>query len=108
MGDADQFLDKEGIEKILKAALPNQSELIDGLDPNSYYYLLDVIEGSLLAELRKILEGKEADEAATVRAKTIMEAVRQVDEDVAKRRVLTALSLAAQPDQKGKECSAAS
>jgi hypothetical protein len=50
---------------------------IDENDPGAYHYLLDEIEGYLLAELRKILAGEEVDQAAAARAKEIMQAIKQ-------------------------------
>lgn len=73
MTDADKYLNSEPVRKILKAALPHQSEFIEGQEPEAYYFLLEEVEEKLLFELRKILEGREADQAATSRAKEIME-----------------------------------
>src|SRR3954469_12654670 len=59
--DPDKLLVKERIQELLKATLPHQREYIDSQEPHQYHYLLDEIEKLLLAELRKILEGQEAD-----------------------------------------------
>lgn len=83
--DADKFFNIDGIRKLLKAALPHRSNFIDEHEPESYYYLLDEIQGNLLAELRKILEGKEADRDATERAKEIMSTVKSVVAEEAKQ-----------------------
>ena len=71
----------EQVSKILKAVLPHRSQFIDDREMGAYHYLLDEIESSLLGELRNILEGKVADQAAAVRAKEIMDAVKAVKED---------------------------
>jgi hypothetical protein len=63
-----------------KAVLPHHAKWIDESEPGAYHYLLDEIENHILAELRKILEGKDADQAAAVRAKEIMDTVKQVEE----------------------------
>jgi hypothetical protein len=42
---------------------------------------LEQIELRLLMELRKILEGKEADEADAARAKAIMDSLRRAEEE---------------------------
>jgi hypothetical protein len=72
-----ELLAPENAKKILKAALPHQARFIDEQDPGAYYYLIDEIEANLLNELRKILDGKEADQAATQRAKEIMSAINE-------------------------------
>ncbi len=86
----DRYLTNNATKKILKAALPHQSDFIDQNEPETYHYLLDEIEGYLLIELRKILEGRDADQAATIRAKEIMEAVNHADVERAKENIAAA------------------
>ena len=81
--DAGKYLKSNGVKTVLKAALPHQQEWIDQNEPGVYHYLLDELEGLLLAELRKILEGKEADQQAAARAKAIMDAVKLAGENKA-------------------------
>lgn len=57
--------------------LPHRGKFIDANRPEEYHHLLEEIEGCLLTELRKLLEGQEADQTAAARAKEIMDAVRQ-------------------------------
>jgi hypothetical protein len=64
IGDPQKFLSADSIKNVLKAALPHQAQFIDEQDAGAYYYLLDELEAKLLGELRKILDGKEADQAA--------------------------------------------
>lgn len=90
---ADKFLTNEGAKKILKAALPHQTQFIDENEPGTYHYLLEEIEACLLAELRRILEGREADQAATMRAKDIMNAIREVDKERAQQEAAAALPM---------------
>jgi hypothetical protein len=87
MENPEKLLSKEGMQKILKAALPHQSKFIDENEPEQYHYLLEEIESCLLAELRKILEGKEADQAAAVRAKEITDAIKNADKERAEKAV---------------------
>jgi hypothetical protein len=87
MENPENLLSKEGMHKILKAALPHQSKFIDENEPEQYEYLLEEIESCLLAELRKILEGKEADQAAAMRAKEITDAIKNADKERAERAV---------------------
>src|SRR5258708_19245916 len=71
----DRYLTNNATKKILKAALPHQSDFIDQNEPETYHYLLDEIEGYLLIELRKILEGRDAHQPATLPPKEIIQAV---------------------------------
>jgi len=73
----DDLLSIENIRKALKAALPHQAKFIDENEAARYYYLLDEIESSLLTELQKVTEGKEADQASASRAKEINDAIKR-------------------------------
>jgi hypothetical protein len=79
--EAERYLSTDALKKILKATLPHCSDWIDENEPERYYHLLEQIELRLLMELRKILEGKQADEADATRAKAIMEMVRRAEEE---------------------------
>jgi hypothetical protein len=68
-------------KKILTAALPHRSKWIDEHEPGAYDMLLEEIEGYLLTELRNILEGREADQAAAGRGKQTIEALKRADEE---------------------------
>lgn len=84
LSNPEQFLRRDATQAILKAVLPHQAKFIDEHEPEVYYYLLDEIELCLLNELRKILEGKAADEAAARHAKEIMAVIKaNVNEQVA-------------------------
>ena len=54
-------------------------EWIDSNDPSAYDYLLDEIKDLLLLELRKTLEGREADREAVEQAKRIAEQLRKME-----------------------------
>jgi len=90
MRDTEKYLTSDGTRKILKAALPHQSKFIDENEPETYHYLLEEIEGYLLNELRKILEGRDADQAAAQQAKEIMKAVNEGNKEDAKQSVANA------------------
>lgn len=75
-----KYLKRDANKEILKAALPHQSQWIDQTEPQMYHYLLEEIEGNLLTELRKILEGADVSRAEIERAKQILEAVKRADE----------------------------
>jgi hypothetical protein len=79
MDEPEKVLTREGTKKILKATLPHQSEWIDSTEPERYYYLLDELEEKLIGELRKILDGAEADQAATERGHSILNTLNMVD-----------------------------
>jgi hypothetical protein len=86
LGGSQKLINMEYIKNILKAALPHQTQFIDEQYPESYYYLLEEIESRLLNELRKILEGKEADQSSIKQAKEILSATKEADE--AQRKVV--------------------
>jgi hypothetical protein len=71
----------QNADKILIAALPHQAEFIEQNDPEMYHFLLEELEGYLLAELRKILDGADADQMSIQRSKVIMKAVKEVDQE---------------------------
>jgi hypothetical protein len=79
--EPEQYLSTDALKKILKATLPHCSDWIDENEPERYYDLLEQIELRLLMELRKILEGKEANEADATRAKAIMDSLRRAEEE---------------------------
>ena len=69
--DAD-LLDKKAVSKLVKAALPHQSEFIDKYGDAGYHYILEELEEALLAALRKMLAGEETDQATFDRASYII------------------------------------
>jgi len=75
--DPERMLTNEATAKILKAALPHHSTFIDENEPEVYYYLLDEVENSLLSELKKILDGKNADQETLAKARQIMAEVEK-------------------------------
>jgi hypothetical protein len=83
ISDPERLLTSEPVKKILKAALPQMSKFIDDHEPETYYYLVETVETLLLSELRKTLEGDDADQAAAAKAKKIMEVVKAVADETA-------------------------
>jgi hypothetical protein len=84
--DPEKYFSKESLQKILIAALPHQKEFITGNDMGAYHYLLDELEASLLAELRRILDGAESDQMLAERARAIMEAVKEAGREATLKR----------------------
>lgn len=71
--DASRLLNKEHVKDLLKAALPDQFELIEkNSHMTTYHYLLEQLEGYLLIELKKMLEGTEEDQADLAQSADIM------------------------------------
>ena len=66
------LIDKEAVSKLVKAALPHQSGFIDKYGDAGYHYLLEELEGALLAALREMLVGEETDQASLERANDIL------------------------------------
>jgi hypothetical protein len=82
--DPDRYLSFDNLRNVLKAALPHQSKWIDQNEPETYYYLLEELEPLLLAELRKVLDAKETDQASIEKARAIMDALKKGEEEQAK------------------------
>jgi hypothetical protein len=78
--EPQKYVNTEHIKNILKAALPHQTQFIDEQDPEAYYYLIEEIENRLLSELRKILDGKEADQSSIQRANEISSAIQKAND----------------------------
>jgi hypothetical protein len=91
--EPQKFFDAENVKDILKAVLPHQTQFIDSeQDPGAYYYLLDEIENTLLNELRRILDGKEASIASAEQGKEILSLIKMIDDAQAKDNINTGLS----------------
>jgi hypothetical protein len=71
-------MDIEGIKELLKATLPDKSPLIETSPTAASHDLLEELEERLLAELKKMLEGRDLDEAAIVQAKHIVDATNKL------------------------------
>ncbi|MCL4315579.1 MAG: hypothetical protein M1527_01705 [Gammaproteobacteria bacterium] len=69
---AKDLFDKDAVAKLVKAALPHQAGYIDKYGDAGYHYLLEELEESLLAALRTMLAGEEADRASVERAAEIV------------------------------------
>jgi hypothetical protein len=90
--EPQRYFNTENVKKILKAVLPHHTQFIDGeQDAGAYYYLLDEIETMLLNELRRILDGKEADIAAAQQGKEILSVIKRVNDEQAQDNINTGL-----------------
>lgn len=76
--DMPDLLNVKTVTDLIKASVPHRAEYIDKYGIPAGYYLLDELESLLLDELRKILEGHEADQANIERAATIIKASEKV------------------------------
>jgi hypothetical protein len=83
LGDHD-VLDDESIIKLVKTALPHQAINLDKHGAGFVYYVLDELEGRLLAELRSTLEGSESNKEAVKQASQILAEVSVVQGNVEK------------------------
>lgn len=75
---------EDGKKKVRAALSFDTTQAREAQPPEFYHYLLEEIEKSLLAELRKVLNGTEADKADLARATDIMKAVAVADAERAK------------------------
>lgn len=69
---AKKLLDENAVVKLVKAALPHQAGNIDKFGDSGYHYLLEELEESLLAAMRKMLAGEETDKASVEQAGKIL------------------------------------
>jgi hypothetical protein len=74
---ADRYFSFENLRSALKAALPHQAKFIDENEPARFHYLLDEIESGLLAELQKVLDGREADQWAASKAREVTDFLKR-------------------------------
>jgi hypothetical protein len=81
------FIDSDGIKKIVKIALPHQANYIDKYGASAFHYLLDELESNLLVELSKILKGIDSDNESLEKAASILkEADRLMEQNVSMSR----------------------
>lgn len=80
--DIPDLFNVKSVTDLIKAALPHRAEYIDQYGGVSGYYLLDELEALLLAELRIMLEGREADQANVEQAATILKASEKLMVDL--------------------------
>lgn len=66
------FCDTEAITKLVKVALPHQTEYIEKFGPSGFHYLLENLESILLIELGNILRGEKSDKESIERAALIV------------------------------------
>jgi ketosteroid isomerase-like protein len=79
VSNVDKFINRKGSRELLKAALPHRAKFIDNNDPSACHYLLDELKDLLLLELKRMLEGKEADREAIDQAKQIMDLTGKIE-----------------------------
>ena len=71
-GIGTKLLDMEATAKVVKAALPHQTQYIDKFGDAGYHYLLEELERRLLDEMQKMLAGVETDKASIEQAAEIL------------------------------------
>lgn len=69
---AINLIDDEAIKKLIITVLPHHSEYLEKFGPDSYYYVLDILETKLLQEIQQMLKGVEADQAGIKQAAEII------------------------------------
>jgi hypothetical protein len=79
--DVHKLVKMNGANKMLKTALPHQSEYIDKYGFKGYHFLLDELEGKLILALRQTLEGEELDQASIIRSAEIIKMVKEVSKE---------------------------
>jgi hypothetical protein len=80
--NSNKFINVDGIRDMLKKALPHQANLIDQWDLTSFYLFVDELEGCILIELTKMLDGEDVDQASIVRSTAIMKSLKSVTDQL--------------------------
>lgn len=81
-GFGPNLIDNESTKKLILVALPEYASYFDEFGPDSYSYVLEVLETKLLQEIQVMLTGKDVDHATIVRASEILKASNQAMEQV--------------------------
>lgn len=89
--DVPDILDSEGIKKILIEALPHQAEYIREHGSKGGHHLLEELEASIVVELRKMLEGADADRASVERAAAIISQANRLNDSTAQESTARAV-----------------
>ncbi|WP_343548981.1 hypothetical protein [Ralstonia sp.] len=79
--DPRQALSDDAVGKIAKIALPHWAQYIDQHGLASYPTLVEELQKALLAELRRMLTGAEADAQSVARAHAIQQQVTKINEE---------------------------
>lgn len=80
----EEYLNSEGVKKLVKAVLPHQSGYLDKYGSRAFYYLLDEIESLLLSELQNMQKGVESDKENAERAAAILKESDRLMESITK------------------------
>lgn len=83
IGMGDDFSDINGITKVVKQALPHQSDYIEKFGTNSFYYLLEELENKILVEIQVTLNGEEFDQQSIAQANKILKASQELTDESA-------------------------
>jgi hypothetical protein len=81
--DGRSLLKSEKVDQLVKTALPHYEKYVTDFGPSGYHLLLDELEEKLLASLKDMLEGKEADASAIETAASILRAAETVQTQAA-------------------------
>ncbi|MBU1390160.1 MAG: hypothetical protein KJ856_07930 [Gammaproteobacteria bacterium] len=83
IGMGDDFSDINGITKVVKQALPHQSDYIEKFGANGFYYLLEELENKILVEIQVTLNGEEFDQQSIAQANKILKASQELTDESA-------------------------
>ena len=75
---------------MLTAALPHQAHYISKYGSAGYHQLLEELENTLLAELKRLLAGAESDEESIKKAGSILSLAGQVNIDIEQKTEIPA------------------
>lgn len=84
-GLGEDFSDIQGITKVIKQALPHQSDYIEKFGASGFHYLLEELENKILVEIQVTLSGDEFDQKSITQANKILKASQELSEESVNR-----------------------
>jgi len=75
--DGDEMLKTDVSNKIIYTALPHREEYVKAHGPECYHLLIEELEELVLAEIKNMLEGKDADAVTVKRNADLLKAVNE-------------------------------
>lgn len=79
-GIGQDFLDKDNITTLVRAALPHQNKFIEEFGADSFGHLLEELQGKILEEIDAMLSGKSLDQAGLEKAAVIQDLAQELSD----------------------------
>lgn len=82
------LVDSERVVQLVKVALPHRTDYLSKYGDSSLHLLLSELRESLLTEIRRMIDGKETDEATVQRAAAITKAAEALRANLGKQEAM--------------------